>query len=126
MKAWLDAHGATESGAAAIAAFEGGASALQLCWLANVPPEANPEVEVEIPSIAFDADGNPVLGGALLQHGAERTNAVNGAIRLYHAPSLEALPASTDAVEFGRAFPVAPTPVEGLEGDTRFFQLRLE
>ena len=126
VKAWLDAHGATESGAAAIAAFEGGASALQLCWLANVPPEANPEVEVEIPSIAFDADGNPVLGGALLQHGAERTNAVNGAIRLYHAPSLEALPDSTDAVEFGRAFPVAPTPVEGLEGDTRFFQLRLE
>ena len=126
MKAWLDAHGATEAGAAAIAAFDGGEPALQLCYLVDSPPESNPEVEVEIPSIGFDANGNPVLGGVLLQHGAEQTKPVNGAIRLYHAPSLESLPASTDAIEFGRVFPVDPEPVEGLGGDARFFQLRLE
>ena len=126
MKAWLDAHGATEAGAAAIAAFDGGEPALQLCYLVDSPPESNPEVEVEIPSIGFDANGNPVLGGALLQHGVEQAKPVNGAIRLYHAPSLEALPASTDAIEFGRVFPVDPEPVEGLGGDARFFQLRLE
>ena len=126
MKAWLDAHGATEAGAAAIAAFDGDATALGQCYLVDSPPEANPEIEVEIPSISFDANGNPVLGGALLQHGVEQAKPVNGAIRLYHAPSLESLPASTDAIEFGRVFPVAPEPVEGLGGDARFFQLRLE
>ena len=126
MKAWLDAHGATEAGAAAIAAFDGDATALGQCYLVDSPPEANPEIEVEIPSIGFDANGNPVLGGALLQHGVEQAKPVNGAIRLYHAPSLEALPASTDAIEFGRVFPVDPEPVEGLGGDARFFQLRLE
>ena len=126
MKAWLDAHGATEAGAAAITAFDGDATALGQCYLVDSPPEANPEIEVEIPSIGFDANGNPVLGGALLQHGVEQAKPVNGAIRLYHAPSLEALPVSTDAIEFGRVFPVDPEPVEGLGGDARFFQLRLE
>ena len=51
---------------------------------------------------------------------------MNGAIRLYHAASLADLPGTTNSVEFGRVFPVDPAPVEGLEGDTRFFQLRLE
>ena len=67
-----------------------------------------------------------VVGGALYQHGAEQTKTVNGAIRLYHAASLADLPGTTNSVEFGRVFPVDPAPVEGLEGDARFFQLRLE
>ena len=113
-------------GSAAIAAFAGGETALFQCYLVDSPPEAEPEIAIRIPGVSFDADLRPVLGGRLLQHGAERTNSVNGAIRLYHAASLADLPATTNSVEFGRTFPVDPAPIEGLEGDTRFFQLRLE
>ena len=51
---------------------------------------------------------------------------MNGAIRLYHAPSLAELPDSTNTVEFGRTFPVDPVSVEVPAPPARYFQLRLE
>ena len=126
IKPWLDSLGTTADGAAAIAAFDGGEEALSLCYLVDTPPEADPEVELEIPSISFDAEGNVVIGGVLTQHGFEQSKRVNGAIRLYHATTLEGLPAASDPVELGHVFPVTPAALDLPDAPTRFFRLKLE
>ena len=126
IKPWLDSLGTTADGAAAIAAFDGGEEALSLCYLVDTPPEADPEVELEIPSISFDAEGNVVIGGVLTQHGVEQSKRVNGAIRLYHATTLGGLPAASDPVELGHVFPVTPAALDLPDAPTRFFRLKLE
>ena len=125
VKAWLDKTGETQVGRDAIAAFDGDADALWQCYLVDSKPEADPEIELVIPDIAFDASGNPVVGGVLLQHDAPQAKTVNGAIKLYYAEELGDLPASTDAVPLGKTFPVDPDSVELPSSDVRFFQLRL-
>ena len=126
VKAWLDAHGATEAGAAAIAAFDGGEPALQLCYLVDSPPESNPEVEVEIPSIGFDANGNPVLAHRVaalvivqVVHGVSPL-AFNGAHSTREAPAAQARAA--------RVWPnFVPRPRRGLRlfdhSSFRFFRI---
>ena len=106
IRAWIEALYATEDGKAAVDAFTGDAATLRDCYLVDIPPEADPEIEVRIPSIVVGADGKVRVKGELSVHGAERAATVNGTIRLYHATELNALPTTTDAVDLGHAFPI--------------------
>ena len=125
VKAWLDKTGETQVGRDAIAAFDGDAATLWQCYLVDSNPEADPEIELVIPEISFDASGNVVVGGALLQHDVPQAKTVNGAIKLYYAEELVDLSSSTDAVSLGKTFPVDADSVELPSSDARFFQLRL-
>ena len=73
-----------------------------------------------------NADGTIAIGGRLFQHGLESARTVNGEIRLYHAPTLEALPNATESLPFGHVFPITPQPFAAPAGTSRFFQLRVE
>ena len=63
VRRWLDGLAATEEGQRAITNFAGTADALVKCYLVDQAPESEPDIEVEIPSIAFDAEGRPVVDG---------------------------------------------------------------
>ena len=127
VRIWLNELAQTPEGAAAIAAFEGDADALLRCRLVGVLPETNPQIEVTIPSIGFDANGLLVIDGALTIHGVEGARTVNGTIKAYHAPTLEALSTTTDAIPLGSEFPVKKGAT-GLTTDSpsRFFRLKVE
>ena len=128
IRAWIELLYATEEGRAAIDGFTGDAATLRDCYLVDILPEAEPEIEVRIPSVAIGADGKVRVGGELSVHGTERAATVNGTIRLYHATELDALPTTTDAVDLGHEFPIPdekgtvdldPAPV-------RFLRLKIE
>ena len=123
VRRWLDGLAATEEGQRAITNFAGTADALVKCYLVDQAPESEPDIEVEIPSIAFDAEGRPVVGGKLMLHGAESERTVNGMIRLYHAPSLQQLDQSGEYLDLGREFPVPSAPREVPNTPSRFFRL---
>ena len=129
VKDWLDEMGATPAGRAAVEAFNGTAEALEVCYLVDIPPESTPEVELTMPSITFDANGKPVVEGALLNHGTEVETTVRGALRLYYADTLEDLATTTDYIQIDPpTFPVeetddgsgAPIPA------ARFYRLKIE
>ncbi len=126
MREWLASIAAKASGREKLVAFAGTEETVHRCYLVNVTPETEPEIEVVIPSISIGADGAPIVAGTLLLHQTPTSNNVNGEIRLYHAESLGALETTTDFVPFGKAFPVAPTRVEMPQTSSRFFQLRVE
>ena len=126
MREWLASIAAKTSGRAKLVAFAGTEETVRRCHLVNMAPETDPEIEVTIPSIAMEADGCAVVGGALLLHGVPTANTVNGEIRLYHSVSLEGLRTTRDFVPFGAVFPVEPTRVEAPAAASRFFQLRVE
>ena len=126
---WLVEIGQTASGLAAITGFTGSAEAMATCYLVGIDPEDDPEVELTIPTISFDAAGNVLVGGSLLIHGTEATRSVNGAVRLYYANTLEALPASTNYVPVTPpAFPVVDKKaVDAADApDARFFRMKIE
>ena len=94
----------------------------------NILPDSNPEIELTIPSIAFDVNGNPVVEGELLNHGTELQTTVRGELRLYYADSLEDLETTTDYIQISPpTFPVeetddgsgAPIP------NARFYRLKI-
>ena len=107
--------------AEALAAFAGTAEALDLCWLADIPPQDEPEVELSVATLAFDEYGNLVLDAALLVNGEEKAGKVNGAIVLETYTSLDAAPEET--VLDAKAFPLSPAcPLGDGKG---FYRLRL-
>ena len=129
VKDWLDELGATPAGRAAVQAFNGTAEALETCYLVDIPPESTPEVELTMPSITFDANGKPVVEGALLNHGTEVQTTVRGQLRLYYADTLEDLETTTDYIQISPpTFPVeetddgsgAPIP------NARFYRLKIK
>jgi len=127
IRLWLNGLAATEPGAAAVTAFAGTTATLQACYLLGVTPETDPEIEVGIPFLALDADGKVQISGSLKLHGVESTRTVNGAINLYHAPTLEALPTSTDMIPLGTSFPVQKQTLDALAPSaSRFFMLKVE
>ena len=122
---WLVGIGQTERGYVMITNFTGGADALWQCYLVDSPPEADPEIELVIPDITFDASGNVVVGGELYQHGDEQTKSINGTIGIFWAENLDDLPASSNGLYRGTTFPVEPGAVGLPASDVRFFQLRI-
>ena len=129
VKDWLDELGATSDGRAAVEAFNGTAEALDTCYLVDILPESNPEVELTMPSITFDENGMPVVEGELLHHGTEIEKTVRGQARLYYADSLEDLETTTDYVQISPpTFPVTTTnDVTGAQiPNARFYRLKIE
>ncbi len=125
---WLVEIGATEEGYHAITNFTGTKAAIELCHLVNILPDSNPEVELTMPSIAFDENGNPVVEGELLNHGTEVQTTVRGQARLYYADTLEGLETSTDYVLLSPpTFPVTKTnDVSGAQiPNARFYRLKI-
>ena len=125
---WLVELGQTATGLAAVENFTGSTNALVTCYLVNILPESNPEVELTMPSITFDANGKPVVEGKLLNHGTELQTTVRGTLRLYYADSLEDLETTTDYIQISPpTFPVeetddgsgAPIP------NARFYRLKI-
>ena len=98
------------------------------CYLVNILPESNPEVELTMPSITFDENGQPVVEGALLNHGTEVETTVRGQLRLYYADTLEDLATSTDYVPLSPpTLPVEATnEVSGAQiPAARFYRLKI-
>ena len=125
---WFVEIGATEAGYTAITNFTGSTNALVTCYLVNILPESNPEVELTMPSITFDENGQPVVEGELLNHGTEIETTVRGQARLYYADSLEDLATTTDYIQISPpAFPVTAT--NGVSGAqipaARFYRLKI-
>ena len=131
IRAWLGDLSATDEGVESITNFAGTAKALTACYLVNVPLEAEPEVELAIPSISFDAAGNVVIGGELTLHGVESgARTINGEFKLYHAATLEILNGAGDGPaikSLGSTYPISEEDrkVEKF-GASRFYQLKIE
>jgi hypothetical protein len=126
---WLVELGQTETGLAAVENFTGSTNALVTCYLVNILPDSNPEIELTMPSITFDENGNPVVEGELLNHGTEVQTTVRGSLRLYYSDTLEGLATTTDFIPVSP--PSLPTEttndVSGASSpDARFYQLRIE
>jgi len=125
VRRWINLLARTEAGAAAIAEFAGDKDVVRECYLVNGLLESEPEIRLEISSIEIDVQGVRV-GGKLWQHGVEQTRAVNGALRLYYADTLEALSTSETSLPVRGFFPMASESLELPPSPARFFQLRLE
>lgn len=104
-------------GQAALRTFEGDAQAIDLCWLVDIPPQAVPEVKLDVMNLTFDASGNPLLTLGLSVNGVAKEGTTNGRLILRSAttpsgPFVEAsLPDNT--------FPVRCTRTDE---SARFFQ----
>jgi len=111
---------------AAIASFGGTVDALRTCMLVNIPPVAEPEVQLEIPAISFDSQGNVVVGGNLKVGGETVAHTVNGTIRLYMADSIGKLKSVPEVVDLGREFPVDAGIPAAAAAASQFFKIVLE
>ncbi len=116
--AWLSTL--DTAGQTALATFDGSVDDLDLCWLADLPPQAAPAVELEL-SIDYDADGNLVLGGALLVNDVEKTGHVNGSLTLLRYTELGTPP--EEAPLTSKNFPLDLKEAPGTAG---FFRIRLK
>ena len=130
---WMNGLLDTAEGRQAAVAFfaDPGATekALYSCYLANVPPEPEPEIELAVTSISFDNAGRIVIGAGLSQHGVRKTShKVNGSVKLLKAATLEALEAGeVETEDLGATLPVEEHAVQRGQGaNAGFFQLRIE
>ena len=126
---WLIEINTNDTVYTAITNFTGTRAAIELCYDLNILPDSNPEVELTIPSITFDATGKPVISGELLNHGTEVETTIRANLRLYYADSLEDLATSTDYIQLDPPrFPVEQTddgsgsPIPA----ARFYRLKIE
>ena len=127
--AWLNGLIEGVDGQKAVAAFVkagGDATALQTCYLVNVPPVAEPDVVLDICSLSFDAQGRVMVGASLKVGGVEQTaHDVNGRVRMYYSDTLEGLDASTDFVTIESTFPIEGKTLDAV-APARFYRLRIE
>lgn len=115
---WLT--GLDDAGKAALVAFTGTAEDLTTCYLVDLPPQAAPEVELEVTAFTVNGDGTLSLTGTLSAGGAE-ISAVNGSVVL---EAFTELGGTATEVPLGRlSFPISPT--SALPEGARFFRLRL-
>ncbi len=127
---WLVGIGTNAVGGyTAITNFTGTKADIELCYFLDILPDSNPEIELAIPSISFDEDGNPVVEGELLNHGEEVETTIRGTALLYYADALEDLATTTNRIQLDPpAFPAETT--NDMSGATvpgaRFYRLRIE
>ena len=115
----------SETVRAAIGSFDGTRDALRTCLLANIPPTAAPEVQLEIPAISFESLGHVVVDGNLKVGGETVAHTVNGTIRLYMADDIGNLKSAPEVMELGRTFPV-DAKVPAADASSQFFKITLE
>ena len=101
---WLRAQAQTAAGAAAIQAFRGSAETLTQCYLVAAEPEAEPEIDLVIPSIAWTPFGTLEVGAELRQHGVAVARTLNGTLQLVAYRDLGGEPVATS--DLGTVLPV--------------------
>ncbi len=126
VRLWLNDLARTETGAEAILAFTGKKSALLKCWLVNVPPMNDPQIDVRITNIRMNESSVVYLTSNLFVNGEERQGPVNGQIKVYWSSSLEELSTSTNSVSVGTSFPVGPRAIQRRAAGSRFYQVKVE
>ena len=133
---WLVELGTnTAAGYTAITNFTGTKGDIELCYDLDILPDSNPEIELKMPSISFDASGKPVVGGELLNHGTEVQTTIRGRLLLYYADDLGSLDDLDGLKAAGNYIVLDPPtfPAETTDGgsgapipDARFYRLRIE
>ena len=118
--AWLSGLG--DAGRVAIADFSGTAVDLEICYLVNIMPQAEPQVKLTITNIERDTNGNLVLAGTLAIAGEECSLTVNGKIVLESFSELTGTPTELPLDE--RTFPLNLSNVTS--GGAHFFRLRIK
>lgn len=118
---WL--HGLSEQpgGAAAISAFDGTAEDLTACYLVNIMPQANPDIDLAISSISVAPDGTVTLTGDLDVDGKDYEGTLNGTLHMDMWSVLQGDPTGTNLMRKSVSEPIVFPP-----GDWRFFRLRIE
>ena len=126
---WLLKMAEGENAASVQEALNKGVSqdALRSCLLANVVPTED-DVELEIPSIGFDANGNIIIGSSKLTVGGtdQEEHTINGTIRIYRATSIAEL-STAQGESLGHTVPVPQQELQPSNtANAEFFQLRIE
>ena len=118
---WL--HGLSEQpgGAAAISAFDGTAEDLTACYLVNIMPQANPDIDLAILSISVTPDGTVTLTGDLDVDGKDYEGTLNGTLHMDMWSVLQG-----DSTETNLMRKSVSDPIVFPSGDWRFFRLKIK
>ena len=118
---WL--HGLSEQpgGAAAISAFDGTAEDLTACYLVNIMPQANPNIDLAILSISVAPDGTVTLTGDLDVDGKDYEGTLNGTLHMDMWSVLQG-----DSTETNLMRKSVSDPIVFPSGDWRFFRLKIK
>ncbi len=118
---WLHDIAEQPEGAAAIAAFDGTAEDLASCYLVNIAPQADPNIDLKTLSISVAPDGTVTLTGDLDVNGHDYTGTLNGTIRMDLWRTLLEEPTETNLM-----IRSVSDPIEFPSGDWRFFRLKIK
>lgn len=118
---WLHDIAEQPDGAAAIAAFTGTAEDLSSCYLVNIAPQANPDIDLAISSISVAPDGTVTLTGDLDVDGKDYEGTLNGTLHMDMWSVLQGDPTGTNLMRKS-----VSEPIVFPSGDWRFFRLKIE
>ena len=118
---WLHELSEQPGGAAAISAFDGTAADLKACYLVNIMPQADPDIDYAITNFTVAADGVVTINGELKVDKKPFDGTLNGTIHLNLRRTLSEEPTKTNLLINSASEPIV-LPSE----DWRFFRLLLE
>ena len=118
---WLHELSEQPGGAAAISAFDGTADDLNVCYLVNHVPVADPDVDLAISSISVAPDGTVTLTSDLNVDGKDFVGTLNGTLRLKLRKTLQEAPTETNLM-----IRSVSEPIDFPSGDWRFFRLEIK
>ena len=118
---WLHELSEQPGGAAAISAFDGTADDLTSCYLVNIAPQANPDIDLAISSISVAPDGTVTLTGDLDVDGKDYEGTLNGTLHMDMWSVLQGDPTGTNLMRKS-----VSEPIVFPSGDWRFFRLKIE
>ena len=119
---WLHAMSEQPGGAAAISAFDGTVDDLGLCYLVNLAPVADPDVDYAITNIVVSPDGTVTLRGDLDVNGVDFTGTLNGTVRVELWETLDGASVETNLQIHTPSLPAVLPP----GGDWHFFRLKIK
>jgi hypothetical protein len=118
---WLHDIAGAPGGAASISAFDGTADDLTSCYLVNIAPQANPDIDLAISSISVAPDGTVTLTGDLDVDGKDYEGTLNGTLHMDMWSVLQGDPTGTNLMRKS-----VSEPIVFPSGDWRFFRLKIE
>jgi hypothetical protein len=118
---WLHELSEQPGGAAAISAFDGTTNDLAVCYLVNLAPVADPDVDYAITNIVVAPDGTVTLRGDLDVNGVDYTGTLNGTVRVELWETLDGASVETNLQIHAPSLPAVLPP-----GDWHFFRLKIK
>ncbi len=118
---WLHELSEQPGGAASISAFDGTAEDLTSCYLVNIAPQADPDIDLAISSISVAPDGTVTLTGDLDVDGKDYEGTLNGTLHMDMWSVLQGDPTGTNLMRKS-----VSDPIVFPSGDWRFFRLKIE